>query len=185
MTAIEGAAGRDGTQAVSPVLVTPRLILRPYTAADLPLVLPIFSDPITMAFWPQPLTEAAVSAWVLRHSAAFQTTRLGRLLVELRDTHVAIGDCGIMNSEVNGRPEYDLGYIIHHPYWRQGFGSECAQACLDYGIHMLGLRRIVANMPYDHTASMRVAERLGMQREATFHNLRNRNILTYLYSFNL
>jgi RimJ/RimL family protein N-acetyltransferase len=167
---------------VSSVLVTSRLILRPYTADDVPLVLPIFGDPLTMAFWPQPLTEAAVAAWVQRNSAAFQAVRLGRLLVELRDTHVAIGDCGIVGSEVNGRPEYDLGYIIHHPYWRQGFGSECAQACRDYGIHTLGLRRIVANMACDHIASMRVAERLGMQREATFHNPRNRNILTYLYA---
>lgn len=170
---------------MSSVLVTSRLMLRPYSADDLPVVLPIFSDPITMAFWPQPLTEVAVLAWVQRNSAAFQATRLGRLIVELRDTHVVIGDCGIVYGEVNGQPEYDLGYIVHHPYWRQGFGSECAQACLDYGIHTLGLRRMVANMACDHIASMRVAERLGMQREATFHNLRNRNLLTYLYSFNL
>lgn len=68
--------------------------------------------------------------------------------------------------------------------WRRSWNVK-ERACVDYGIHTLGLRRIVANMPCDHIASMRVAERLGMQREATFLNLRNRNLLTYLYSFNL
>jgi ribosomal-protein-alanine N-acetyltransferase len=84
-----------------------------------------------------------------------------------------------------GQREHDLGYIIHHPYWRQGYGLECARACLEYGIHTLGLRRIVANMAHDHIASARVAERLGMRREASFHHPRNRNILTYVYALNL
>ena len=107
------------------------------------------------------------------------------MLVELRDSGAPIGDCGIVEAEINGRREYDLGYIIHHPYWRQGYGVECARACLEYGIYTLGLRRIVANMAHDHSASARVAERLGMRREASFHHPRNRNILTYVYALNL
>ena len=167
------------------MIETARTIIRPYTESDIGRVAPIFADPVTMAFWPQPFSKEAVATWVRRASAAFAATGLGRMLVELREGGVPIGDCGIVEAEINGRREYDLGYIIHHPYWRQGFGVECARACLDYGIRTLGLRRIVANMPHDHTASARVAERLGMRREATFHNPRNRNILTYLYALDL
>ena len=167
------------------MIETARTIIKPYSEADITRVAPIFAHPVTMAFWPQPFSEEAVAAWVRRAIASFPATGLGRMLIELRGSGEPIGDCGIMEAEINGRREYDLGYIIHHPYWRQGFGVECARACLEYGIHALGLRRIVANMPHDHTASARVAERLGMRRETTFHNLRNRNLLTYLYALDL
>jgi [ribosomal protein S5]-alanine N-acetyltransferase len=166
------------------MIETPRTIIRPYTESDITLIAPIFADPVTMMFWPQPLSEEATAAWV-RRATSFAATGLGHMLVELREGGAQIGDCGIVEAEINGRREYDLGYIIHYPYWRQGYGIECAQACLEYGIHTLGLRRIVANMAHDHVASARVAERLGMRREASFHNPRNRNILTYVYALNL
>ena len=38
---------------------TPRLILRPLLEADLPDLHLIFSDPITMSFWPEPLSLEA------------------------------------------------------------------------------------------------------------------------------
>ena len=44
------------------------------------------------------------------------------------------------------------------------------------------LERLFANMPADHAASIRVAEKIGMRRSDSFHNPRNRNILTCLYS---
>ncbi|HEX6293323.1 MAG TPA: GNAT family N-acetyltransferase [Herpetosiphonaceae bacterium] len=167
------------------MLETRRTIIRPYTEADIDRVMPIFTDPTTMVFWPQPFTADAVAAWVRRSIELFATAGIGRMLVEHRETGAPMGDCGIVQAEINGQQEYDLGYIIDHRFWRQGYGTECARACLDDGIQRLGLKRVVANMPHDHTASMRVAEKLGMQREATFHNPRNRNILTYLYAINL
>jgi RimJ/RimL family protein N-acetyltransferase len=160
---------------------TERTIIRPYTEEDLPLVLPIFSDPVTMAFWPQPMSPEGAAAWIERSMRAFAADGTGRMIVTERESGEVIGDCGVIQSQVNGRPEYDLGYIIHHPRWRQGFGLECARASLDYALRTLGLKRIVANMAHDHTGSRRVAEKLGMRREGTFHNPRNRDILTYLY----
>lgn len=160
---------------------TPRAVIRPYTKADVARVLPILSDPVTMSFWELPPDEEAVAAWVARNARSFRETGMGRMLVELRETGETVGDCGIMRAEVGGREENDLGYIIHYSYRGLGLGTECARACLEYGLRDLGLRRIVANMPQDHTASARVAEKLGMRLERSFHNPRNRGILTYLY----
>lgn len=103
------------------------------------------------------------------------------MVVELAASGEVVGDCGIARAEVDGKMENDLGYIIHHPYWRRGLGEECARACLEYGLRETGLRRIVANMPHDHRASIRVAEKLGMRRERLFANRRNRDILSHLY----
>jgi [ribosomal protein S5]-alanine N-acetyltransferase len=161
---------------------TPRTIIRPYAESDVESVLPIFTDPITMSFWERPLDEDAIAAWVARNARSFRETGLGRMLVELRGSGETIGDCGIVRAEVAGCEENDLGYIIHHPYWRRGLGMECARACLEYGLRNLGLRRVVANMPHDHVASARVAEKLGMRLERDFDNPRNRNIRTHLYA---
>ena len=162
---------------------TRRTVLRPFTGSETPLLLPILSDPTTMAFWPSPLDEGDVAAWVERNARSFEESGLGRMLIEDRESGSVLGDCGIMRAEIDGRIENDLGYILHHEYWGAGLATECAQACLEDGVRRLGLRRVVANMPHDHAASIRVAEKLGMVRERGFANPRNRGILTHLYVY--
>lgn len=165
------------------MIQTPRTRIRPYGESDMALIAPILSDTTTMSFWPRPLNEKAVAEWVERNAGSFRETGLGRMLVELRVTGEVIGDCGVALTEVDGKVEHDLGYIIHNSYWERGLGVECARACLEYALREKGLRRIVANMPHDHPASIRVAERLGMDWERSFANHRNRDILTRLYVY--
>lgn len=96
-----------------------------------------------------------------------------------------IGDVGILLAEIDGILEHDLGYIIHSPHWNHAYATEAVQACLDYGIEQFGLFRLCANMPQHHTASRRIAEKIGMRFEKSFENRRNRNILTCLYAMNV
>lgn len=168
---------------MSPQIVceTERLFLRRWTTDDVALLYPILSDPITMQFWPAPLTIDATRAWIDRALHNYASLGFGRFAVVLKKSGAVIGDCGLMHTEVAGQPEYDLGYIIHHPYWRQGFATEAATACRDYAFTTLGIRRLVANMAVDHIASMSVAKLLGMRLERVFANPRNRNMPTYLY----
>ena len=165
------------------MIPTRRTILRPYTGTETQLLLPILSHPKTMSFWPEPLGLGEVEAWVERNARLFETSGLGRMMIEDRESGEILGDCGLVRAEIDGQMENDLGYIIHHPYWGIGLATECARACLEYGVSRFGLRRIVANMPHDHEASIRVAERLGMIRERSFANRRNRDILTHLYAY--
>ena len=166
----------------SPMIETSRLLLREYTLEDIPAHHRILSDPITMKFWPRPFTEEESRSWLERAISSYSTNGFGRYAVILRETGEQIGDAGVMRTEVNGKPEVDLGYIIHADHWRRGFGLEAAIASLEFGLTS-GERRIVANMAHDNIASLRVAERLGMTKEQEFYNSRNRDILTYLYTF--
>lgn len=79
----------------------------------------------------------------------------------------------------------DLGYIIHTSEWGQGYGTEAAKAIRDFAFQSLQLGNIHANMPSNHHASKKVAERLGMQFIREFNNKRNRNIRTLLYRMQL
>ena len=159
-------------------LATARLELAEYEADDLPRLTALLGDPITMAQWPAPLDEAASGAWFERARAPYAEPGLGRFAVWLGALYV--GDAGILRTDVNGRVENDLGYIIDHARWGQGYGLEAARALLKEG-HRCGLARIVANMAVNNTASVRVAEKLGMRLEARFFNTRNRGLETLLF----
>lgn len=161
---------------------TARTDIRPYTEEDIPRIYPILSDPITMRFWPKPLTLEQIEQWVRQSIQEHAETGLGRMIIELRETGEIIGDCGIRRAKINGTPENDLGYIIHAPFWRKGLATECAGAIFENG-KKKGLHRLVANMAHDHIGSQRVAEKLGMKLETTFQNPRNRDLKTYLYSW--
>ena len=165
------------------IVETERLVLRPPVPEDLEALHRIFSDPVTMSFWPAPFAENDTRRWISRSLRDHEEMGFGRRPVILKSSGEIVGDCGILRAEIAGKTEYDLGYIIHHPHWGKGYASEAAEACKRHAVETLGIWRLVANMPADHAASIRVAENVGMRWEKTFRNPRNRDIETHLYAF--
>ena len=107
---------------------------------------------------------------------------MARFPLFLKETNIQIGDVGLVQTTVNNQSVNDLGYIIQSDHWKKGYAFEMATALLEYGFQQKKLKRIIANMAHDHIGSQKVAEKLGMQRTQTFHNNRNRNFLSYIYS---
>jgi RimJ/RimL family protein N-acetyltransferase len=164
------------------VIETKQLILRQLEERDDAHLFPIFSDPMTMSFWPVPFSLDATKQWINRSRTSYREHGFGRYAVVLRTDGQVIGDCGIVRTDIDGQPEHDLGYIIFHAFWGRGYATEAAEACKTYAFDTLKLERLCANMPADHVASRRVAEHIGMKFEKEFYNKKNRNILTYLYT---
>lgn len=164
-----------------PILSTDRLLLRRWSLHDLDALHAIMGDPVTMRFWPAPFERDATRVWIARNLERYQEDGFGRWALIVRATGELAGDCGIIRSQVAGQLENDLGYIVHHPFQGYGYATEAAAACLSYATDTLRLTRVVANMPQDHHASARVAEKIGMRLERTFSNPRNRNLPTLLY----
>jgi RimJ/RimL family protein N-acetyltransferase len=163
------------------MLTAQRLYTRPYEVSDVDALASILGDPTTMQFWPQPFTKEQTQAWIERSIKSQAENGFARWPVFLKESNLLIGDAGYFKTEVNGQQEMDLGYIIHHPYWGNGYATEIAQALFDYGRNILHLTRVVANMAHNHAASARVAQKIGMQLQTTFINPKNRNIDTLLY----
>ncbi|MCJ7688411.1 MAG: GNAT family N-acetyltransferase [Clostridiaceae bacterium] len=164
------------------VIETKRLIIKEYSYDDISKLNIILSNPKTMSFWPTPFTLQQTENWINTNIRRYVELGYGRWAIILKETGELIGDCGIMLSEIDGTQENDLGYIIHYPFWQNGFAFEAADACKEYAFTNLGIKKLCANMAFDHIASRRVAEKIGMEKEKEFCNNRNRNILTYLYS---
>ena len=157
-------------------------MIREYSSGDIAPLHKILSDPVTMSYWPEPFSPEQTQLWVERSIESCNKNGFGRFALIKKTTGEFIGTAGIMISEVNGKNENDLGYIIYFPFWNSGYATEAAGAILCWGIDSIGLARISANMAVDNTASARVAQKIGMTIETEFLNRRNRDKLTFLYS---
>lgn len=162
------------------ILETERLLIIEYKQKDIKNLYEILSHSITMSFWPRPFTLTETESWVNRNIKSYKENGFGRMGIFLKESGELIGDSGIMTTTIDGELKNDLGYIIYSKYQRQGYGYEAAQCILDY--YRTRLEEIYANMPYNHKASIALAEKLGMNKIKEFYNKRNRNILTFVYS---
>lgn len=89
------------------------------------------------------------------------------LVVARRDTGEVIGDVILFwHSEADGHAE--VGYVLHPDQTGHGYATEAAEALLRLAFEDLGAHRVSARVDQRNTASARVAERLGMRREATY-----------------
>jgi RimJ/RimL family protein N-acetyltransferase len=58
-----------------------------------------------------------------------------------------------------------LGYGIGRPWWGLGLATEAARAAMDYAFRELGVYKVWARADPRNLPSLRVLDKLGMQRE--------------------
>ncbi len=164
------------------VLETRRLILRHLTLDDATFMLGLLNEPSfianigdkgvrTLDDARRSLAEGAI--------ASYERNGFGHYMVELKQSRMPIGTCGLINREYIG--EIDVGFAYLPAFWKQGYAYEAAAAVLDYGRTTLGIKRIVAVVSPHNAASIRVLEKLGL-RYAGPIRLTTDGELIHLYS---
>jgi ribosomal-protein-alanine N-acetyltransferase len=150
-----------------PVLLTDRLILRPYTPDDAPELAERLNNPkiypTTLAL-PYPYEEHHAVEWISTHRACLERGTGVNFAVTLEADHTIIGTVSLMSINEMHR-EAEIGYWIAPDYWNQGYATEACQAVLDYGFRRLNLHRIQARHFKGNPSSGRVIQKLGMQQE--------------------
>lgn len=121
-----------------------------------------------MYAWEHAFSDGEVREMVARSMEEQEQWGYSFMLACLAESGEAIGRVGLRNDSINGRDVVELGYILSKKYWGKGYATELGAACLDYGFHVLGFNRIVAEIRPENTASLSVARRLGMVRESSF-----------------
>lgn len=184
----KGQPFREAPMSSIPRLYTPRLILRPFVAADGARVRELAGDKriadMTLLV-PHPYPLDAAETWIARHEPAaargeefvFAITLAGTRTPgreqDLDDTGHLIGAVGI---GFKGDPDNacgDLGYWLGVHYWNRGFMTEAARAVLAFGFTRRHYHKIACSHFAENTASGRVIHKLGLLREGVFrHALR-------------
>lgn len=152
------------------ILDTKRLLLRHMEMGDLDALYLLYSDPEMRQFFPDGTltyeeTKEEVEWFLNGHP---KHPELGLWTTILKETNQIIGRCGLLPWTIDGRFDVEVAYMIDKKYWRQGLGSEAAQAVLDYGFNQLGLTRLICMIDHNNQASIGVARKIGMsfEREA-------------------
>jgi RimJ/RimL family protein N-acetyltransferase len=148
------------------VLTTERLSLRRLSPNDAEFILELLNDPAFLRFIGDKAVRSADDArrYILDGPvASYQRNNFGLWLVELKDSGVPVGMCGLLKRE--SLPDVDIGFAFLPAYRLQGYAFESTSAVLDYASKELGLKRIVAITNPDNAGSIRVLEKLGMRFE--------------------
>ena len=61
----------------------------------------------------------------------------------------------------------EIAYLLVRHEWGQGYATEAASACKQYGFAAMGYNKLVSLIDVHNTPSIRVAERIGVQVEQT------------------
>jgi RimJ/RimL family protein N-acetyltransferase len=148
------------------IIETDRLILRPFNPADAEFILVLLNEPSFLRYIGDKKVRNVEDArqYILNGPvASYERNGFGLCLVELRESHVPIGMCGLLKREE--LPQPDIGFAFLPAYWNQGFAYEAAAAVLQDASERLRLERILAITSLDNDASIKLLQRLGFRFE--------------------
>ncbi|MDQ6651930.1 MAG: GNAT family N-acetyltransferase [Acidobacteriota bacterium] len=146
---------------------TERLNLRKVSLKDAGFILRLLNEPSFLRFIGDKgvrTLEDARNYIVTGPIASYERHGFGLWLVELRDSNVPIGICGLLKRD--SLPDVDVGFAFLPRYWSMGYAYEAASAALSYGTKVIGLKRMVAITNPDNVASIKLLEKLGLRFES-------------------
>jgi [ribosomal protein S5]-alanine N-acetyltransferase len=148
------------------LLETERLILRHFHLFDGEAMNRVFGDPEVMRYGPGVQTQAWVREWLNHCLEDYSKLGFGPWAVVSRLDSTVLGYAGLFHfPDIDGRPEIEVGYRLARTYWGQGYATEAVKGILKYAFHVLCLPRLIALIDPQNTASIHVAEKVGMHYE--------------------
>lgn len=143
----------------SPVLETPRLLLRPPALADFERWAELAADAEVTRYIGG--LQARAVAW--RSFAAmvgmWSLTGIAMFSVIEKASGRWVGRLGPWRPE--GWPGTEVGWSLHRDAWGKGYATEGARAAIDYAFDVLGWDEVIHCIDPANTNSQRVARRLG------------------------
>lgn len=148
---------------VVPRLETERTILRGFRQRDLDAWAAMSEDDDAMRFIGGAATRADAWRSMAAHTGHWVLKGFGTWAVERRDDGRLLGRVGLWEPE--GWPGIEVGWTLARPVWGHGYAQEAARAAMTWGWTELGLERLISLIDPENLRSIRVAQRLGMQRD--------------------
>ncbi|WP_051027151.1 GNAT family N-acetyltransferase [Nocardia higoensis] len=154
-----------------PILLTPRLRMRPLRASDAERLHEHWNDPGIRRnlFDDEPVIAAMVVALTERSDLDFAMRGYGFWTLVPRSSRNGklLGVCGLRWS----RDGIRMISSVEEGHRGEGLALEACRAVLDYAFGTLGLDRVIAAMDEHAESSIQLCERLGMVRTGTTDHL--------------
>jgi ribosomal-protein-alanine N-acetyltransferase len=151
-------------------LTTPRLIVRPYTAADAPAYLDLClanREHLARFEADNPAREVSTLAEVEALLARYGEWASEGILFfgVFRAEDAALLAQVVLMLRNADLPEYEVGYIADHRHTGHGYVTEATRAVVGYAFSELGAKRVSARCSDENPPSQRVLERCGFTLE--------------------
>lgn len=149
------------------IIGTPRLILRkPIAPDDAPQIFTSYAhDPAVTRYltW-RPHYNVEESLRILRTRVAWWDE--GREFSWVITPRAGTGVIGMVSAtDENSASRYSLGFVLARAHWGRGYITEAARAVVEQLLALPGVVRVWAVADHENAASIRVLEKVGMQRE--------------------
>lgn len=155
-----------------PRLETDRLILRPFTEADLPTLAEYRSDPEVARHqsWDAPYSLAQAEAMLerMRLKEAGSPGAWHQVAIELKAGGELVGDCAFCVLDEDPPLQAEIGFTLAPGHQGRGYATEAVSRLLDHLFLTLKLHRVRGNCDVQNSASARLMDRVGMRCEAHF-----------------
>ena len=147
------------------ILETPRLRLRRTLHADIPALVALWTDAEVTRYMGGPREESMLTRVFTEAADDPFGEDYDLWPVEEKITGEVIGDCGLLQKDIEGVDEIELVYVIARSRWGRGYASEIAEALVRHAFETQGLTRLVSLIEPDNAGSERVARKVGMRLE--------------------
>ena len=152
------------------VLETERLILDTWQVSDRIAFQPIATDVEVMRYITGgiPWTDQQVRSFVDRQVKLYEERGFCRWKLLAKPAGEMIGLCG--PGFWRDDPDPEIGWWLARRYWGRGLATEAARAALRDALERARLERIVSIARPENTASIRIMEKLGLERDSEFES---------------
>jgi RimJ/RimL family protein N-acetyltransferase len=153
-----------------PTLETPRLRLRRFREADLPLFMAYRNDPEVARYQGWDSISLPEAQAFIEEQRRIQPGVPGvgmQIAIEWKATGLLVGDCYFC-VQADDSEQAELGYTLATAAQGRGLATEAVAAWLAYAFDAYHLHRVTALLDVENHRSAALLERLGFRREGHF-----------------
>jgi RimJ/RimL family protein N-acetyltransferase len=149
-----------------------RLGFRNWIDSDLEKMVEINTDNKVMQFFPKIQTKKETSEFINRMKKQYEKNKYCYFAVDQLGNGKFIGFIGLSDQNLRNEfsPFTDIGWRLNKKEWNKGFATEGARRCLEYAKNDLQLKTILSTAPIINLNSIKVMEKIGLERIKTFNH---------------
>lgn len=149
------------------VMETSRLLLREYEyETDLKPLFRLFTHEEAMRYYGGTKTEEETKAWINWNVQSYADNGFGLFALVEKQDNTFIGHCGlILQKDVDGVNEIEIGYALHPDFQGLGYAGEAALACKKFVFNTLKKYKVISLIDPENIPSIKVALAIGMHFE--------------------
>ncbi|MBO5649027.1 MAG: GNAT family N-acetyltransferase [Clostridia bacterium] len=144
---------------------TERLLLRPYLSEDADAFYAYVSDAVTVRFEPYPPLDRAEAEAEL--AGRISNPDFIAICLPPDETHPFGHVIGHLFFSPCAFSTWEIGWMLHRENWHNGYAVEAASAAIGAAFADGIAHRVIAMCNPENTASVHLAQRLGMRHEGT------------------